>query len=60
MTVLRYQSGLDPELFADAPNTPEGLADLQSRVSAAQQANPDDPRYFIGSVVEVDKPDSEE
>ena len=60
MKVIRYQSDIDPELQAEEPDTPEGLAALQARVLAAQIANPDDPRYFIGSAKVVDKPDSQE
>lgn len=55
MKYVRYQSDIDPAVFAEEPDTPEGFAALQARVLAAQEANPSDPTFFIGSCVIVEK-----
>jgi hypothetical protein len=60
MKYVRYQSDIDPAVFAEEPDTPEGFAALQARVLAAQEANPSDPTFFIGSCVVVEREDAQE
>jgi hypothetical protein len=60
MKYVRYQSDIDPTKFAEEPDTPEGFAALQARVLAAQEANPSDPTFFIGSYVHVEREEPQE
>jgi len=55
MKYVRYQSDIDPSVYAEEPDTPEGFAALQARVLAAQEANPSDPTFFMGSCVVVER-----
>lgn len=55
MKYVRYQSDIDPDVYAEEPDTPEGFATLQARVLAAQEANPSDPSFFIGSCVHIER-----
>lgn len=60
MKYVRYQSDINPAVFAEEPDTPEGFASLQARVLAAQEANPSDPAFFIRSCVRVEREEPQE